>query len=682
MTSRRNTSILSLLLFILGAVIITSLAPRELKFKYIFTKNAPWKYDLLTAPYDFPILKSDSLIRQEREEIRKSVKPYYDIETSTAEKMIAHFADDFDAVFSSKLSNEYFDYVHQFLQKYYYQNGLIDEEEMIRLRTRGVLEVNLLENGVNRGRVPITQFYSLAEAYRMALEEAPATLDKERIREMNLNNYLVVNVRYNESTTEKIIRDEMLKISNSIGEIQEGERIVEKGRLIDDYTYQVLSSFKKTYEERSGTSTHHWAIVFGLFVTVLLLLLGLWTFLRLYCPHTLEDLKNSVFFLMLIVFFSGITEIAIHYNLFNVYIIPYAIIPLLVRIFFDSRTAFFTFVVSILICSAFVGFPFEFVTIQAVAGMTAVYSLRRLSSRAQLTRTTFLVFLTYVVASTALSLFQNGQLESSDLQMMLFYGINLVFLMFSYVLVYLIERLFGYVSNITFVELSDINTPLLKELSERAPGTFQHSMQMSIIAAEAANRIGADVQLIRAGALYHDIGKMKSPSYFTENQGSINPHDVLSCKESAQIIIRHVTDGIQLAQKHRLPPAITDFIRTHHGEGITKFFYTRYSNEHPDEIVDKAPFSYPGPNPHTKETGILMLADAVEASSRSLSEYSKESISQLVERIVDSIVADRYLDNTPLTFRDITLIKETFIDKLVTMYHSRIAYPELKKKEE
>lgn len=676
----RNTKAYSLLLFVLAAVIITLLAPRELKFKYIFQKNAPWKYELLTAPYDFPILKTDSLISQERQEIRKNVKPYYNLEPTVGEKMITRFADDFDAVFSQTLSSDYYEYFHSFLQEIF-ELGIIDEEDVLRLRTQGTLEVNLLESGVHRGRFPITRFFSLTEASRMAIDEAPSNIDKNKLRDMNIGNYLAVNVRYNESTTEKIVRDEMLKIANSIGEVQEGERIVDKGQLVDEYTYQVLSSFKKIYEERSGSSARRFAIVSGLFVIVLLLLLSLWTYLLLFRPQTFDRLKNSIFFLLPIVFFTGITELALHYDLFNIYIIPYAIIPILVRIFFDSRTAFFVYAVAILVSSAFVGFPFEFIVIQTLAGMTAVYSLRILSSRAQLTRTTFLVFLAYVVVNASISLFQNGQFDSADLQMLLFYGINLVFLMFSYVLVYLMERMFGYVSNITFVELCDINSPLLKELSERAPGTFQHSMQMSIIAAEAANKIGADVQLVRAGALYHDIGKMKNPSYFTENQGNINPHDQLSYEESARIIVQHITDGVQLAQKYRLPLAIIDFIRTHHGKGMTKYFYTRYCNDHPEEEVDKAPFSYLGPNPFTKETGILMLADSVEASSRSLSTYSLEAITELVNRIVDAIVADRYMDDTPLTFRDITAIKETFIEKLLTMYHSRIEYPKLNKKE-
>jgi hypothetical protein len=272
---------------------------------------------------------------------------------------------------------------------------------------------------------------------------------------------------------------------------------------------------------------------------------------------------------------------------------------------------------------------------------------------------------------------QNGAFEEGDFLTLLLFGINLIFLMFSYLLVYLVERMFGYTSNISLVELSDINTPLLKKLSENAPGTLQHSMQIAILASEAASKVGADSQLVRAGALYHDIGKMLNPSYFTENQGNINPHDALTYKESAAVIIKHVTDGVALAKQNKLPRSVIDFIRTHHGCGHTKYFYTRYYNEHPDEEIDPSPFTYPGPNPFSKETGILMLADAVEASSRSLKVYTPETLTEQVNKIVDAIVKEGFIDNTPLTFKDMTTIKEVFVEKLLTMYHSRIQYPEL-----
>ena len=306
-----------------------------------------------------------------------------------------------------------------------------------------------------------------------------------------------------------------------------------------------------------------------------------------------------------------------------------------------------------------------------------MFSLKSLTSRAQLIKATFLVFISYVVISLAISIMQNGLFESTDWENLLYFGINLIFLMFTYTLVYPVEKLFGYVSNISLVEMSDVNTPLLRQLSERAPGTFQHSMQVSILATEAAQRIGADVQLTRTGALYHDIGKMLNPSFFTENQGAVNPHDRLNYKESAAIIVAHVTDGAKMAEKNKLPQAIRDFILTHHGRGVTKYFYTKYCNEHPDETPDPTPFTYPGPNPFTKETGILMLADACEAASRSLKEYNEQSISELVNRIIDGITDDRLLDETPLSFRDISQIKHVFIEKLQTIYHARIAYPKM-----
>ena len=366
-------------------------------------------------------------------------------------------------------------------------------------------------------------------------------------------------------------------------------------------------------------------------------------------------------------------------NIFNVYILPYAMLPIIIRVFLDSRTAFLTHVITILICSITLRYPNEFILTQIAAGLVAIFSLRELSQRSQLFRTALLVILTYAAIYFAFELISENDLSKLNVSMYIYFIINGVLLLFAYPLLFLLEKTFGFTSNVTLVELSNINNDLLRRMSETVPGTFQHSMQVANLAAEAAIRIGAKSQLVRTGALYHDIGKMENPAFFTENQSGVNPHKNLSYEQSAQVVISHVTDGLKLADKHNLPKVIKDFISTHHGRGKTKFFYISWKNEHPGEEPNEEVFTYPGPNPFSKETAILMMADSVEAASRSLPEYTEESISNLVDKIIDSQVQEGYFKECPITFKDIATIKAVFKEKLKTIYHTRISYPELKK---
>lgn len=666
----------ALLLFFAVAAVIMFFAPQDKKFKFQFVEGKPWQYELLTAPYMFPIYKSAEVLEIERDSVRRSINPYFTIDTKLSSSILLKFDEDYATSWSTRIPKEYYHYVRKFLEQMY-QSGLIEEEQLVELRRNQRLEVNLLGKGGVSDVVPITRFYTLKEAYQSLFNNIPEGLNRDLLSQLNVTNYLRINVVYNESTTEKVTQDEILKIPLSNGMVQKDERIIDRGQIVDARTYNVLMSYKKVYEEEYGGVRGRLVVSLSTLLLLALLMTCMWAYMNIYRPEMFKNLRNALFIILTILPLIVLTELSIKYQLFSVYIIPYAIVPILVRTFFESRTALFIHLTMVLICASFVPFPYEFILLQMVAGIVTVFSLRKLSSRAQLIRATFLVFITYVTLTLLLSLMQNGAFEEGDFLILLLFGINLIFLMFSYLLVYLVERMFGYTSNISLVELSDINTPLLKKLSENAPGTLQHSMQIAILASEAASKVGADSQLVRAGALYHDIGKMLNPSYFTENQGNINPHNALTYKESAAVIIRHVTDGVALAKQNKLPRSVIDFIRTHHGCGRTKYFYTRYYNEHPNEEIDPTPFTYPGPNPFSKETGILMLADAVEASSRSLKVYTPEALTEQVNKIVDAIVAEGFIDNTPLTFRDMTTIKEVFVEKLLTMYHSRIQYPEL-----
>lgn len=683
MTPFKTTHLYELLTLILLALVITVLSPHdEDTFQYQVIQGKPWQGDeLLVAPFNFPIYKSDEMIQRERDSVRQSILPYYQIDTLTGAKMLHKWEEEWTAKWSKEVSDEaYYYYMCDYL-KDLYRNGIIEEETAARLRQDDVLEVKLLDAGQVSRLTPVTLFSTPMEAYQQASERLPQELSKSVIRKFDPSNYIQVNVYPNEAKTQQVIDDELRNLSKSVGVVQKGERIISKGEIVSPHQYDVLQSLRRVTEEQQGGSLRQ-ALPMGVgtFLIIVSLLLGLWFFLFYYRPKIVKEYKNTLFFSLLILIFSVLTIIFARIELGAwVYAIPYVSVAILVRTFFESRTAVYAFLTTILICALYVPFALEFIIIQFIAGMLAVFSLRSLSSRAQIIRATFLIFVIYNVMTCSYSLMTGGALGRNDLSNLLYFSFNLIFNMFSYLLIYLIEKGFGYVSNITLVELSDVNRPLPRQLSEQAPGTFQHSMQMALLASDAATAIGADARLVRAGALYHDIGKMRNAAYFTENQGSINPHDQLTPMESAAVIIKHVTDGIAMAQKHNLPPAIQDFIRMHHGRGVTKYFYNEYCNAHPDETVDVDKFTYPGPNPNSKETGILMLADAIEASSRSLKDLSKETLIAHVNKIVDSIVADGLLNDTPLTFRDIQTIKDVFAEKLATIYHSRIAYPELKR---
>ncbi|MBL6452131.1 MAG: HDIG domain-containing protein [Porphyromonas sp.] len=683
MTPFKTTHLYELLTLILLALVITVLSPHdEDTFQYQVIQGKPWLGDeLLVAPFNFPIYKSDEMIQRERDSVRQSILPYYQIDTLTGAKMLHKWEEEWTAKWSKEVSDEaYYYYMCDYL-KDLYRNGIIEEETATRLRQDDVLEVKLLDAGQVSRLTPVTLFSTPMEAYQQASERLPQELSKSVIRKFDPSNYIQVNVYPNEAKTQQVIDDELRNLSKSVGVVQKGERIISKGEIVSPHQYDVLQSLRRVTEEQQGSSLRQ-ALPMGVgtFLIIVSLLLGLWFFLFYYRPKIVKEYKNTLFFSLLILIFSVLTIIFARIELGAwVYAIPYVSVAILVRTFFESRTAVYAFLTTILICALYVPFALEFIIIQFIAGMLAVFSLRSLSSRAQIIRATFLIFVIYNVMTCSYSLMTGGALGRNDLSNLLYFSFNLIFNMFSYLLIYLIEKGFGYVSNITLVELSDVNRPLPRQLSEQAPGTFQHSMQMALLASDAATAIGADARLVRAGALYHDIGKMRNAAYFTENQGSINPHDQLTPMESAAVIIKHVTDGIAMAQKHNLPPAIQDFIRMHHGRGVTKYFYNEYCNAHPDETVDVDKFTYPGPNPNSKETGILMLADAIEASSRSLKDLSKETLIAHVNKIVDSIVADGLLNDTPLTFRDIQTIKDVFAEKLATIYHSRIAYPELKR---
>lgn len=663
--------------FFVAALLMAYFFPREAKFKYQFYEGKPWKYGLLTASTNFPIYKTDSEVKEEQDSVMKKFQPYYRVHSKVETSEIDKLRADYNQKLNQKVNATYMRYIEDMLRQLY-DKGIVSPQDLEEMKEKQYTNVNLLQNNVSFSHY-VSDFFTVKTAYEFIINNCPAKLKKSLLQSCDINNYLTENVTYDEEMSEKVKRELLQSVPISSGVIQAGERIVDRGEIVDSNTYNVLRSLKIVYESKSGGNQRHNLMLIGQIILVFGIMFCYWLFLWSFRIKILYNRRNTFFLLCCIFVPVLLAEICIRSSLFNIYIIPFAIVPIVVRTFFDSRTALFTHLVTVLICSIIAPFPHEFLILQVIAGMVVTYSLKELSQRSQLMHCALFVFLSYTLSYLGLVLYQDADINKIHWPMILYFGINFVLLMFTYVLVYMLEKTFGYLSPITLVELSNINTGVLKKLSENCPGTFQHSLQVSILASAAASKIGANAQLVRTGAMYHDIGKMSNPIYFTENQNGINPHSSLSFEDSAKVIISHVTEGVKIAEKASLPKEIIDFIRTHHGHGKAKYFYNSYRNKYPDKPVDESIFTYPGPNPFTKETAIVMMADAVEASSRSLKEHTEEGITELVNKIIDGQIADGLFKNAPLTFKDVENIKKVFIEKLKIIYHTRISYPDLKK---
>ena len=528
-------------------------------------------------------------------------------------------------------------------------------------------------------QVSLNKIYSISDAYMHLLTADTSRYSPDILRRCSLNDYLTPNLIYDEERTKTAKEEIFDTYSWAIGLVQSGEKIVERGEIIDSKKYNILESLRKESINRSESQKEKMLMLAGQLLFTAIFIGLLVAYLIIYRKKYFRDRNTLLMIFTQIVLLCVLTELLVSNNILSVYILPYVMMPIIIRTFLDSRTAFMSFAITILICSITLRYPYEFILVQFAAGLTAIYSLKELSQRSQIFRTGFVVVLTYLAVFFAFELFTENDFSKMNRSNYIYLAISGFLVLFAYPLLFMFEKVFGYTSNVTLIELSNTNNPLLRHLSELAPGTFQHSMQVSNLVFDAATDIGANGQLARTGALYHDIGKMENPAFFTENQGNAsNPHKALSYEQSAQVVISHVTDGLKLAEKNNLPKVIRQFITTHHGAGKTKYFYISWKNEHPGEEPDPSWFNYPGPNPFTAEQAILMMADAVEAASRSLQEYTEESINQLVDKIIDAQVAEGYFNNCPITFQDIQTVKDVFKSKLKSMYHPRIKYPELK----
>lgn len=668
--------LLQALLFI-GAVFLTIyFQPKVDENHYVYEEARPWNYPLLTAPFDIPIHLDSLSARQVKDSIDASFQPIY--RRNTAMELTV------ENDYTRRLSTASAD-------------GRLDRKTLSVLldRLKSLYDRGIVDGPthahIKAGRMPVVRFIvdnnaiSASTGGYLSVREAYADLDstlganglRGRLTPAELAGALQPNIVYDSVESSRILQQMYQKAMAPVGVIQQGERIIDQGDIVTPQIYSILRTYEELLEERSAaTGVSLFYPVLGQVLYVMVLLGAFYTYLAYFRRDYFNDRRVMTFMMVLLTGFTLITFFLDHAVMNGLYVMPLTILPIMVLIFTDSRTAMFIFIVETLICATIATSPLQFMAIEFAAGVAAITSIRELSKRSHLVRTALVVFVACSVTYTAVDLMHLGTIRKINPEMFAAFGFNALLISFAYFLIFIFEKVFGFTSRVTLVELSDINNQVLRELSEECPGTFQHSMSVSNLASAAAARIGANVQLVRAGALYHDIGKINNPAFFTENQYGVNPHDVLDPKQSARIVINHVTDGLKRAEKSKLPQVIRDFIAEHHGKGKAKYFYNTYCKAHPDEEVDPAPFTYPGPNPRSRETSLLMMADAVEAASRSLTDHSAEAITALVNRIIDSQIDEGLHSDSPISFREIKTVKESFIQRLRTIYHSRVSYPD------
>lgn len=659
-------------LFLCLIAIIAELFPTENKFKYQFEIGKPWSYDLITASFDFPIYKSEEQISKERDDLLKDFTPYFQLDITTENQQINKLFSD-EQVKTGKLP-AFRNYL-KIKFKSIYSVGIISVEDYNNLLETNRKNISVILPNRMTHTVSIDNIYTPKTAYEEIIKNAP-----NRINSYDLNVYLIENLKYDSITTELSKADLLKNMSLTSGMVQTGERIIDRGEIVTQAIFMELNSLKIEYEKRKELIQQSAIVVVGEIIMISGLIFLFFLYINLFRPRLYDKFSDLLFISILIVMVMGLASFSMHYSTISYYMVPYALLPIIIRVFYDSRTALFAHVITMLIISLMVDNSFQFVLLQIIIGMVAVSSLKDMTQRSQLAQTALYIFLTYSLAFLAFEFISEGNIDRVHWQQLIYFAISSVILLFAYVLIYFFEKIFGLISSITLVELTNVNSDLMMKFAEVAPGTFQHTLQVSNLATEAAKKISANSLLVRTGALYHDIGKMKHPEFFTENQmGGKNPLSEMDFEEASRIVISHVTDGVEIAKKSHLPEQIINFIVTHHGLSKTKFFYNSFINANPDQKPNDAAFTYPGPLPNNKETAILMMADAVEARSRSLHEYTEESINEMVESMINSQIADGQFKDAPITFRDVETVKSVFKEKIKNIYHTRIAYPEAKK---
>lgn len=679
------SNIYKIFLLVITIVIIISFFPKVGKFKYEYNQGKPWMYADLIAPYDFPIYKTEKKLKEERTKALEKLNPYFNYDKALNEKSRSEFQENFRQMWINnygELGRDYRrnrDFAMSMLDEIL-ERGIIRMNQQVKGKT-GVFEIILIKEKV-ASRRSLDSFYTVKEADSLIerkLENAAQIRDyiNQQLLYTSLQDALRQNVSYDKEKTAEARRKLLDEISLTRGMIQKGERIIARGEVVSEKKYQVLQSFEKQFREKMSASGNQNWITTGQAIVISVLMLILFLFYYFFRHSIFEENKKIIFIFFVMLLMVLVTSLVGKYNITYLYVIPISIVPILIRIFFDARFAIVIHLVTVLILGFLAPNSFNFVILNIVAGLIAVMSIVHLHRRAQFFVTSLIIFVTYSLVYTGLQLMQEGSPADLEPVHYGYFAGNAILTLFAYPLIYIFEKSFGMVTDITLLELSDTNSPLLRRLLISAPGTFQHSMQVANLAEEAIREIGGNALLVRTGALYHDIGKMGMPVYFVENQkAGINPHDDLSYEESARIIISHVIKGVEMAKKKGLPEQITDFIRTHHGTRKADYFYMKKKQEEPDEQIDEKKFSYHGPIPFSKETAVLMMADSVEAASRSLKAPDENKINDLVETIINRLTEEGQLNNANITFKDIRVVKKILKKQLMNIYHVRVAYPE------
>ena len=668
----KKTTLRHILIALAATIVIVYFYPHPESNRFNYEAGRPWNYAKLIAPFDIPVHPDSATIEAARDTLDKHFVPIYELNQLMIDTIVGRLPEAPGTNLRHRLGSE--------LRKVY-ASGVVDMSTKDEIDAGRLPHVRLLEKNI-LSEMSTSGFSSPRDVY-IYLDSVITDPDLHSyFTRANLQNLLRPNYTRNEEECRRHYEYDYLTLTADRGIILQGQTIIDKGAVITSQDFTNLQTYETMMSQLSSRENQSkYLMLLGQFLYVAVLMSLLLVYFYFFSPEVYGNLRAMSFmFILVTVFF--LLSVGLNYFIAQgIYIAPMMIVPILVLVFFDGRTAIFVSYVLTPICAGATAFALEFIFLQFCDPTVTVYSLRELTRRSQLLRTSGVVAIAYIVAYFALELLMNGSLEAFTWRMVIFLVVNAALTSMAYVLMFAAERLFGFISVVTLVELADINNPLLLRLSNECPGTFNHSIAVSNLASDAAQRIGANVQLVRAGALYHDIGKLANPAFFTENQHGVNPHDALPCERSASIVVNHVTDGLRLADKAGLPQVIKDFIREHHGAGMAKYFYITCCREHPGEEIDKAPFTYPGPNPQTRETSVLMMADSVEAASRSLKEHTREAITDLVNKIVDSQIADGLHNESTLSFRDVAMIKEAFIKRLMTIYHSRIAYPPSPKEE-
>ena len=669
----KRTTLLQVLLLV-GAITIVALClPHDDKFHYSYQVDKPWEYSLLTAPFDIPIELDTATATHRRDSVIRSFVNVYKINKAVSAsqlKMLAQYLQNAKASSSERLF-----YVRILNQVY--DRGIVDNNTYERICNGSLPYVRHEADNHTIENSPTGDFLSVRAAYEHLDSLAAEQNLREKFASLHLNAFLQPNVVVDSVRSMDMLRVRLQKELAPVGIIQKGERIIDRGSVVTPQVVSALNYMKQEYEANAmGKQESNYYILSRVCIITILMLM-LYIYLGVLRSHVFYDMRKLTFVMSLLTCFTALFFLGISVDpVKTAYIMPFALVPIVMTTFFDSNLAIVVHCVEVMLASIVSSYSTDLVLMQFAIGIISVATIQEMSRRSQLARTAGMVFVCYSIIYIAFFVMEKGTINGISKYVFFYFVINAILLSFSNLLIYMLEKLFGFTSSLTLVELTDLNQPLLRQLSDLCPGTFQHSMQVANLGAEAAHLIGANVQLVRVGAIYHDIGKTKSPNFFTENQRGVNPHSLLTPEQSASIVIRHVTDGLELADKAKLPQAIKDFIVQHHGHGLARYFYTQACNQHPDETIDPEPFTYPGPNPQTREVAIVMMADATEAASKSLTDHSREAITNLVNKIIDSQIANGLLKDAPISFRDVEVIKRTFIDRLGTFYHMRVKYPD------